>query len=419
MVFEKGMKKTIACILGLCLAVIAVAQDTQWRGPARDGIYPDTGLLESWPEGGPELLLKLEGLGNGYSTPILHQGHIYISGRRDTVEVLTKVNLQGQILWESTYGLSWDRSFPESRSTPTIEGDRIYIMGGKGRVSCLDTESGEILWSNNTHENYGGEFHRWGMAESLLLTDRAVISSPIGGPTSVVALDRSDGQVLWTSDSVAGVRSYVSPLMIEHRGRQMILITSSQMLFAVDPSTGEILWESDVVTGYTGDRNRRNLTNTPLYHEGEIYLTTGYDAEAIMFRLRDDGQGVELKWKNDTLDNHHGGVVLLDGYIYGANWQGNGFGMWVCQEWETGKIMWEHEWVNKGSLIYADGMLYLFEEKRGGVALVKPSPGTFELISSFQPEGGAGPWWAHPSIYDRKLLLRHGEVLFVYDIAKK
>ncbi len=410
--------------LGLILLMIAVsccvlelsAQDAQWRGADRDGKYKDTGLLKQWPEEGPELLLKKEDLGNGYSTPVVYEENIYISGRRDSVDVLTRLDMNGQIKWETVYGKAWDKSFPETRSTPTIEDGRAYIMGGLGTIVCMDTEMGDIIWSVNTHEEYEGEFHRWGMAESLLLTENAVISSPVGEMTAVVALDKNDGSMLWITEPQGGVRSYVSPMLIEHNGVRMILITTSKDIMGVNPENGEIFWSFDLAKDYGYREGSRNNTNTPLFHKGEVFTTSGYDADGVMLKLSDDGKSSEVKWHNGALDVHHGGLVLLDGYMYGANWVNNGNGNWVCQEWDTGKVMWEEEWHNKGSIIYADGLLYIFEEKQGHVGLVEPSPDGFKLISSFLPDGGSGPWWAHMSIYDKKLFVRHGSVLFVYDI---
>jgi len=411
------MKGILVLIAGLVLlAGVSYGQDAQWRGANRDGKYSDTGLLKQWPEEGPALILKKEGLGKGFSTPVVEEGKIYISGRRDSVDVLTKLDINGTVLWETAYGFAWDKSFPETRSTPTIENGRVYIMGGLGNIVCIDTETGGIIWKVNTHKDFEGEFHRWGMAESLLLTDRAVISSPIGDRTALVALDKKDGSLIWEAASQGGVRSYVSPLMINHNDREMILGTSDKDLIAVDPKNGEVIWAQDIVTGHSTDRNRRNNTNTPLYHNGEIFTTSGYDVEGILLKLSADGSEVSEKWSDATLDTHHGGLVLVDGYIYGANWVNNGNGNWVCQEWETGKVMYEEKWHNKGSVIYADGLLYIFEEKRGHIGLVNPTPEGFELVSSFQPEGGSGPWWAHMSIYDQKLFVRHGKVLFVYDI---
>ncbi len=420
--FKKGyylawMRTVFVMLLSLYCVDGLFAQDTQWRGVNRDGKYPDTSLLKSWPEQGPRLILKKEDMGNGYSTPVCYEGAVYISGRRDSLDVITRLDLEGNIAWETVFGKAWNQSFPETRSTPTIENDRLYIMGGLGTVVCMETGTGKILWEVNTHQEYEGEFHRWGMAESLLLTDRAVISSPVGEQTAVVALDKRDGSLIWKTESQGGARSYASPLLINHKGQEMILVTSSKDLMAVDPADGTFIWTYDVVTGNSGPRNRRNNTNTPLFHEGAVFFTSGYDADAVMLQLSPDGQKVDLKWREGTLDTHHGGVVLVDGYLYGSNWINNGNGNWVCQEWETGKVMYEEKWHNKGSIIYADGLLYLYEEKKGHVGLVEPSPDGFKLVSSFKVDGGSGPYWAHMSIYDRKLFVRHGKVLFVYDIA--
>jgi hypothetical protein len=205
-------------------------------------------------------------------------------------------------------------------------------------------------------------------------------------------------------------------LLIEHNGREIILAATSKDFVGIDAAGGSILWTFDLVTGYT-ERGRRNNTNTPLFHNGEIFYSSGYDDTALMFELKEDGSDISVKWTSKVLDNHHGGMVLHDGYIYGANWQGNGNGDWGCLDWDTGEVMYEEPWHNKGSIIYADGMLYLFEEKYGNVGLVKPDPDSFEVISSFKVSDGRGPRWAHPSIYDRKLFIRHHDVLLVYDIA--
>lgn len=397
---------------------VLMAQDGQWRGPGRDGKYPDSGLLESWPENGPTLLLKKDGLANGYSSPMVVDEMIYISGKRDSLDVLTKLDMDGNILWETVYGSAWNQSFPETRSTPTIEDGRIYIMGGLGTVVCMDAETGAFIWKKNTHEEFEGEYHRWGMTESLLLTDKAVISSPTGERTAVVALDKKDGSLLWESEPQGGVRSYVSPMLIEHNGTRMILITTSEDIMAVDPENGKVFWAFDLVTDYGYRPGRRNNTNTPLYHNGEIFTTSGYDSESVMLKLSQDGKSAEMKWHDGTLDTHHGGIVLLDGYLYGSNWINNGNGNWVCQEWDTGKVMWEEKWYNKGSIIYADGLLYIFEEKQGHIGLLEPSPEGFKLISEFRLESRSGPYWAHMAIFNKKLFVRHGEVLYIYDIEK-
>lgn len=397
--------------------LLGYSQLIQWRGPDRNGIYPDKNLLQVWPENGPELILKKEGLGAGWTSPVVSDGIIYITGRRDTVEVLTALKMDGTIVWETAFGTPWMSSFPDTRNSPTIEGDRIYICGTMGQVNCIDKNTGKIIWSVNTHEAYKGEFHRWGMAESLVLTEKGVISSPIGTMTAMVELDKKDGSLIWKTVSIGGVRSYASPLLISYNGLSMILAQTSQDIFAVNPENGEIIWKYDLLTNHSPE-GRRNNTNTPLYKNGEIFVTCGYDAQAVMLKLSEDGRSVSVKWTSDVLDTHHGGVVLVDGYIYGSNWLNNGNGNWICLDWETGEVKYDEKWYNKGPVISADGLLFIYEEKQGHVGLLKADPNEFKVISSFKISDGSGPHWAHPTIYDGKLLIRHGEVLMVYNIKK-
>jgi outer membrane protein assembly factor BamB len=408
----------IVVFLAIMMIVPATAQEVQWRGPNRDGKYPDKGLLREWPEGGPELLLKKEELGSGYSTPVFYEDVIYVTGRRDTLEVITALTIDGTVLWETVYGKPWMQSFQETRNTPAIENGRIYITGTMGTVNCIDAKTGAVIWSRNTHDEFNAEFHRWGMAESVLLTEDAVISSPVGEKTTLVALDKMDGAILWQSEPIGDTRSYVSPLLIEHNGIQLIIASTSDHLVGVAPSTGEIYWKFNHVKDFT-EKNRRNSTNTPVYHNGAFFFSSGYDDLALMFTLSEDCRSAALKWTSDVLDNHHGGMVLVDGFLYGANWISNGKGNWVCLDWDSGEVMYEEEWHNKGSIIYADGMLYVFEEKFGNVGLVEPTPEDFYVRGSFTVDDGRGPRWAHPSIFDGKLFLRHHDVLLVYDIREK
>ena len=390
------------------------AQLVQWRGPERSGNYPDKGLLQEWPENGPKPLLQKTDLNKGHSSPVFYKETIYITGKKDSLNAITALTLDGTILWETIYGNAWDQSYPESRNTPTIENDRIYITSGMGTLNCINSQTGDIIWSVNAHEQFGGEFHRWGFAESVVITNDAVVSSPTGSQTAMVAFKKETGEVLWKTESLGDVRSYASPILVSHNGKDMILAITSVHALGVDPSDGTILWKHDIVTGLT--EGRRNNTNTPLYHNGEIFITSGYDSKALMLRLSDDGKNVSRKWISDVLDTHHGGVVLVDGYIYGSNWIGNGNGNWVCLDWNTGKVMYEEKWHNKGQIIYADNRLYIYEEKNGNFGLVKPDPSGFKLAGTFLITEGTGPHWAHPTIFDGMLFVRHGEFLGVYDI---
>lgn len=406
---------TLFLLLLICMNVSA--QDSQWRGPQRNGVYPDLGLLQEWPENGPKRVLIVENLGSGYSSPIMANNIIYISGRRDTVDVLTAVGMDGKIFWETVIGGAWQSSYPDSRNSPTIESNRIYITSSIGEVNCLDLESGKIIWQVDAHKNHHSEYNRFGMAESVLLTEKAVISAPSGKETALVALDKKDGSLLWKTKSMGDVRGYASPILVEYNGLKFILAITSENVLSVNPDNGEVYWNYNIKEVHA-EGTRNNNTNSPLFRNGEIFITRGYNAEAVMLKLSDDGKSVSLKWTSKELDSHHGGAVELNGYLYGPNWINSGNGNWICQNWDTAEVMWEETWFTKGSIIYADNRLYIFDEKYGNVGLIEASPKSFNLKGTFKVEEGNGPYWAHPAIYNGYLLLRHGEALMAYDIKQ-
>ena len=192
------------------------AQEAQWRGPKRSGVFPETGLLQVWPENGPELLLKSTGIGLGYSTPVIENGIIYVTGKKNTEDWLSAVDLEGTILYQVSYGKSWENSYPETRSTPTIVDERIYVISGMGEVNCLNKSDGKKLWSVDAQEKYQGEIHRWGVAESPLVVDNIVIYTTGGNKTSVIALNKMTGEEVWITESVGGARTYVSPVIYQN-----------------------------------------------------------------------------------------------------------------------------------------------------------------------------------------------------------
>jgi outer membrane protein assembly factor BamB len=408
----------IFSILFLILPSLVFCQEdiTGWRGPFRNGIYQDKNLKSIWPEGGPEVLLKIEGIGKGYSSPAIYDKKIFITGIKDSIEILFAYDLKGTLLWEKAFGKAWHGTYPDSRNMPAIENDLLYISSGSGEIACIRTGTGEIVWKKNPFKEYKGAFSTWGMAESILLTDNAVIYGVGGKDASAVALDKKTGNLIWKSPPTGDKKAYTSPLLIERNGKKIILVVLSDNILGIDPLKGEILWTFNLVKDLTGDRGRRNNINTPLYKNGEIFISSGYDADAVMLSLSEDGNSVRLKWKNPVLDNHYGGVVEVNGYIYGSTWQTNTQGNWACLEWNTGKVMYEENWFNKGPIIYADGHLYCMEEKSGNIALVQPDPSGFRIKSSFRLKEGSGPYWAHPVIYDGKLFIRHGEIMMVYNI---
>lgn len=394
------------------------AQLVQWRGPNCDGNFTETGLLKVWPEGGPQQILEVEKIGKGWSSPIPDGDMIYVTGMIDTLDYLSAIDMQGKIKWQVPYGRSWNKSFPDSRASATIEDNRIYVQSGTGRLVCFEKATGKEIWAVDVDKEFECEYHMWGNSETPLIVDDKVICSPGGNKTSVVAFDKMTGKLVWQSKSLNGQRAYASPTIYKYNEFRYILAVIGTDLIALVPETGEIAWNYKYHNPEKWDQPGLIWTNTPVFKDDRIFLTMGYDYNAKMLQMAPDGKSVTEVFTDTIFDNHHHGVILKDGYLYGSNWQSNSKGKWVCMEWNTGKIMYEEQWDSKGALVMANGLLYAYNEK-GKVGLIQPSPEGFKLISEFKITKGAGPHWAHPFIADGKLLLRHGDVLMVYDIKQK
>jgi len=386
----------------------------QWRGANRDGISSEKNLLKEWPEDGPKLIWAYEDLGAGFSSVAVSKGVIFTTGEVDEKEAVFALDIDGKLLWKTVYGPRWEDSFQAMRSTPTVDSNYIYVVSGTGKLVCLERTTGKIVWSVNAVEDFSAEYHRWGIAESPLVVDDKVICTPGAEEASLVAYDKLTGKLLWQTKELSDEANYCSPILVERAGKKIIATMLSEHFVGIDASTGKTLWQ-DAFEDYFDDPKDINPVS-PLYHNGSFYTTSGYDDGGALYDLSDDGLSITRRWTDKTLDIHIGGAVLVDGYIYGANWINNSKGNWVCLEWETGKVMYEKKWINKGSVISAEGMLYCFTEKKGEVGLVKASPKKFTLVSHFKLPLGSGQRWAHPAISDGRLYLRRGEALMVYDI---
>jgi outer membrane protein assembly factor BamB len=211
----------------------------------------------------------------------------------------------------------------------------------------------------------------------------------------------------------------MSPALIEHCGKEYFITSTQTKVLGVDPENGEILWDYHYNFLNSAHENTTILVNTPTYKDSCLWISNGWDVPSIMLEIAPDGKSVTEKFKDQTFDNQNHGVVLVDGYLYGSNFTGRNSGKWVCMNWNTGEIVWISDFYNKGPVIYADGMLYLYEEKRGHLGLVKANPNKFELISSFRHYEGSGAHWARPTIFNQVLLVRHGETLTAYDIKSR
>ena len=335
------MKKSKLTILLALFSLALTAQVTQWRGPNRDGQFPETNLLKTWPENGPELLLEVEKIGKGYSSPILYDGMIYTTGMIDTLDYLTSINSDGTFNWQVAYGRSWNNSFPDTRSTPVFEGDRNYVQSGTGRVACIDRTTGKENWAVEVDKDFEGTYHIWGNSETPLIVDDLVICTPGGLKTSVVALNKLTGELVWQSESLGAPRAYASATIYEYNGHRFILAVTAKHLMALKPETGELAWSYQYFQPeeWSWQPDGMIWTNTPVFKDNHIFLSMGYDYKAVMLEMNPEGTGVTEKFVDHTFDNHHHGIILHDGYLYGSNWQDNKRGKWVCMNWDTGVIM--------------------------------------------------------------------------------
>ncbi len=394
----------------------ANAQLAQWRGPNRDGIFPDTMLLKEWPADGPEVLFVTEGIGKGFSSTVATKNYIFATGIKDTLEYLTCLDLSGKILWQKSYGRCWNQTYPEARCTPTVEGDRVYVLSGMDNLVCFRAGTGETIWSVDIHSVYKSDWDMFGVSESPLIVDDKIIVTPAGELTTVVALNKFNGELVWKSVSVHMKRSNMSPQLISHCGKKYIISATQTHVLGVDVANGEILWTYHYNFLDENGDNTTILANTPVYKDSCLWISNGWEVKSVMLEIAPDGKSVSEKFTDHTFDNQNHGVVLIDGFLYGSNFTERTTGKWVCMNWKTGEIKWIEDFYTKGPILSSDGMLYCYEEKSGNMALVKADPKEFKVISSFKVNKGAGPHWARPAIWFGKLLVRHGDVLIAYNL---
>lgn len=391
----------------------AKGQWPQFRGPNRDEISAETGLLKKWPAEGPKLLWTARGIGEGYSTVAVAGGLIYTTGNIGADTVITALDLGGKVRWRANNGPAYKRDKPGTRSTPTIDNNRLYHQNADGDVVCLESRSGKSIWSLNVLKKFNGRNISWALAESLLIDGNNVICTTGGKDVGMVALDKSDGRTVWTCKGPGDKPAYCSPIVFEYKGIRQIVTMMAKAVIGVNAGTGKLLWRFGHVTPF--DEN----INSPIFHDGCVFFTSRTTGSRLLrLNVAGDEVSVQKVWQSRNLDSQHGGVVLLDGYLYGACMTA-GRGPWVCLEFKTGKRMYAERGINTGSLTYADGMLYLLNHNRTA-ALVPATPRAFEIVSRFNiPRAGRGPSWAHPVVCGGRLYIRHGDYLYAFDIKAK
>jgi outer membrane protein assembly factor BamB len=413
--------RTVALLAGLLLSsAVGTAQPSpaagdwfQWRGPGRDGKSPDTGLLQQWPSGGPPRVWSVNSLGTGYGSLAIARDRIFVQGsggergRQSVLYVLNRAD--GRSLWSKALGPSVNNDRGGGpRGTPTVDGDRVYVLSENGDLACLSVRDGTSMWQRNILREFGGRQIPWLVSESPLVDGNHVIVTPGGSKGGMVALDKMTGRTVWTAalDDDAG---YASPIAADVDGVRTIMTFMSGAAVGVRASDGRVMWR------YRNVANGTANIATPVFADNQVFFTSGYDTGAVLLTLTAAGGEVRAKeaYFTRNLQNHHGGVVLIDGYVYGFH-----DSILTCLELATGKVMWRHRSVGKGALAYADGHLYIVAENLT-VALAEASSTGYREKGRFRLEDKGLPTWAHPAISGGHLYIRNQEALSAYDVRAR
>lgn len=382
-------------------------ESTTWWGPYGNGTYPDTGLLKGWPEDGPEILWTFDGLGIGFSSAVIQNDCLFTTGMVDGTGYLYKLNMQGELIYKVAYGDEWTGSYPGTRASPTLVGNKVYLVSGMGKMICFNNDDGTVLWSKDYFSDFDGKNIMWGINEIPLVKGDLIYATPGGKKYNVVALNRHTGDLVWSSRGEGDLSAYSTPILIEHNGRKIMVTFTASHLLGIDPASGKLYWSFDVPWQWSVHYC------TPLYKDGEIFYPTGNEIGGGKIKLSEDGNSVSKLWDNQ-IDDEKVSAILVDGYIYESNRINSRFN-WRCVDWETGKEVFFSRDLAPGRVLYADGLLYIYTH-RGELALVKPDPAKLNVISRTKVTLGSGLHLSQPLLHQGILYVRHGNTMIAYNV---
>lgn len=392
----------------------------QFRGPRRDGISDERGLLQSWPDGGPKELWRVEGLGRGYSSPIISNDRMFVTGDFDSTVQVLALDLEGNLLWRATNGVAWFNPYPGARSSVTYDDGHVYHLNARGDLTRFAAADGERDWSVNVLSEFDGENITWGLSECPLVDEQHVYVTAGGKDATVVALDKSNGEIVWRAGpwfderepGKADDAGYVSPILINYAGRRLLIGCSARNLYCLDADTGELQWTRSRPTRYSV------LAMMPALIDDAVFMTAPHGTPGRLYRLIPPDEaggtvGVREEWTTE-LDTCQGGAIYADGRIYGSYYPGRKG--WAALDAESGETIYETTEYTKGAILHADNRLHVLCED-GEMVLLKAGETAFETTGRFQfVDARDRDAWAHPVVLDGRLYLRfHGE-LRCYDI---
>jgi outer membrane protein assembly factor BamB len=405
---------TGAVVTLLLLSLVeAAAQSSgdwpQWRGPNRDGISKETGLLKQWPAEGPPLVWKATGAGRGYSSLAVAGGRIYTMGLRgDREHVIAFDVATGKEAWATPHGSAFRNDRGDGpRGTPTIDGDKLYALGGNGDLSCLDAKTGRVVWTQNVLQKFGGSNITWGISESPLVINEKVLVNAGGPGASIVALNKKDGSLIWKSQSDHA--GYSSAITVEAGGITQVVFFTSSRVVGLDLRDGRLLWDYP--------RAANNVANaaTPIVRGNRVFISSDYGNGGGLVEIKANDKGLTAQEIYFTKDmrNHHSSSVLVGDYLYGFS-----SSILTAMRFDTGEVAWKDRSVGKGSLVYADGNLYCLSEN-GVVGLVEATPAGYHEKGRFRIPQDSLPTWTHPVVAGGRLYLRDQDTIYAYDVRQK
>lgn len=384
----------------------------QWRGPDRSDVSNETGLLKTWPDGGPKRLWLFDKAGIGYSGPAIAGGKLYTMGARDGGEQLIAVDAAtGRELWAARIGeILKNRWGDGPRGTPAVDGEFVYAMGARGDLICTRADDGKLVWQRSMRD-LGGSTPGWGYCESVLVDGNKVLCTPGGAKGTIAALNAKTGELLWQTKEITDPAHYSSTIVAEHAGKRQYIQLTEKHVLGVAADDGKLLWS----VNWPG---KTAVIPTPVFHDGYVFVTSGYEVGCKLIRLGSNNEATEVYFKqNEKMVNHHGGVILVNGHIYGHSDREG----WLCLDLKTGEKVWaENSALGKGAIAYADGKFYCLAEKDGTLALIDASPkgwkehGRFKLDPQTTQRSPSGRIWTHPVISNGRLYLRDQELLSCY-----
>jgi len=406
----KNIRVLLPAVFMLALAQQSLAQSAanwpQWRGPNRDGISKETGLLKQWPAEGPALVWKASGAGGGYSSFSVANGKLYTMGLRGDREFVVAFDVAtGKEAWATPHGGAFRNDRGDGpRGTPTLDGDRLYALGGSGDLTALDARSGKIVWSKNVLKEFGGSNITWGISESPLVLGNKVLVNAGGPGASIVALNKADGSLIWKSQSDKA--GYSSAIPVEINGTTQVVFFTGQRAVGLDAKDGRLLWE------YGKPSNRVANVATPIARGNRVFISSDYGTGGGVVEIKADNKAEEI-WFAQDMRNHHSSSVLIGDYLYGFS-----SNILTAIRFDTGEIAWRDRSVGKGSLVFADGNLYCFSEN-GVVGLVEATPTGYKEKGRFKIAQDNLPTWTHPVVVGGRLYLRDQDTIYAYDVRLK